>query len=269
MADDKGSTPFYEHPRFKGTVAVIGLVSAVFALVGVPKLIDVIGDAISTDKAVALSNTAVILDTSAAMGQPFEAGDTRFDAALKAMGQAVPGNKEGLALRRTGPECGGEEEEPLVDFGTGNRQAVLGEAEAQRPGGKSNIVKAVIEAVEEFRSNPKFNRPDSTRRILVFTAGRDDCFSGNVADKLSAELKDDRISASFALIALNASGQGLIQLRELKSALKSAGADPEIYTPDDQDELNENAEEVKASAPNPPSEKEEEEGEEGGGSGTT
>lgn len=268
MADDKENAPFYDSPRFKGTVAVVGLVSAVLAILGAPKLIDVIDEAVSTEEAVAISNTAVILDTSATMDQPFEAGDTRFDAAVQAMGQAVPGNKEGLALRRTGPECDGAEEEPLVGFGTGNRDEVLKEAKAQHPDGKSNIVKAVIEAVEEFRSNPKFNRPDSTRRILVFTSGLDECFSGNVADKLSAELKGDRISASFALIALNASGKGLVQLRELESALESAGADPEIYTPDDQGELDENAKEVKDSAPNPPSEEEEEEGGEDG-SGTT
>jgi hypothetical protein len=243
MADDKGSAHFYERPGFMGTVAVVGLITAVFALLGVPKLWDVIDDVFSEE--VAVSNTEIVLDTSSAMGEPFEGKDeTLLDAAVRAIGQAGQRDDEGLALRGTSPSCE-DDGELLVDFGTGQEDEVLDVAEDQRPEGKSNITGAVIEALADFRNDPEFSGPRSTRRVLVFTAGLDDCFEGDVAEKIKAELGEAEISASFTLIGLKASGEELENLEELESALQSADAFVETRTPSDNDELESVVEEVK------------------------
>jgi hypothetical protein len=243
MADDEGTPHFYERPGFLGTAAVVGLVSAIWALVGAPTPWKVVGDVFSTE-GVALSNTEVILDTSSAMGDPFEGeADTKLDAAVRAIGQSGERDDEGLALRRTNPSCEGEEE-LLVDFGTDHKGEVLSVAEEQRPEGKSNITNAVIEALGDFRTQD-FGGPRSTRRVLVFTAGRDDCFEGNMAGKIKAELKGADISASFTLIALKVSGVELERLEELKNALESADAYVETRTPRTEEQLDGVVEDVK------------------------
>lgn len=235
MAEKKGGAHFYEDHRFQGTVAVVALVSAIWAFGGFPSPWSIVSE-IFEEEAAAVSNTEIVLDTSAAMDERFEGDETKFDAALSAIEQAGQREDEGLALRRTGAECG-DGGKLLVEFGTGHEDDVLEEANDQEPEGKSNILSAVIEAVGDFRNERRFNGPPSTRRVLVFTSGQDECFEGNVAGKIAAELEEARVSASFTLIALNASGEGLRQLEELKDALQAADAYVETRTPDSTEEL--------------------------------
>jgi hypothetical protein len=242
VADGKNKAPFYEGRRFKGAVAVIGLVSALIAVTGIPKLSEVVSDLSSAS--VAVSNTEIVLDTSADMGGRFEGQLTRLDAAVSAIEQAGERDDEGLALRRTSPTCGGEED-LLVGFGTNHKGDVLDAAEEQRPAGASNIVNAVVEALGDFRNEAEFSGPSSTRRVLVFTTGRDECFEGDVASKIGGELEAAQVSASFTLIALNVSGEALRQLEELRNALKAADAHVETRTPESSEELEGVVEEVK------------------------
>jgi hypothetical protein len=251
MTDNKSETPetggpFYEERWFQGTVAVVGLVSAIWALGGLPRPWGIIGD-LFAEEATALSHTEIVLDTSAAMDGQFEGDETKFDAALRAIGQAGGRDDEGLALRRTSADCGGGDE-LLVDFGTDNKEEVLESAGKQQPEGKSNIVNAVVEAVGDFRNEREFKGPRSTRRVLVFTSGQDECFEGDVAGKIKAELEEAEVSASFTLIALKASGEDLQQLEELKSALQSADAYVETRAPDSSEELEEAIGEVNEEA---------------------
>jgi hypothetical protein len=243
MAEKKGGTPFYEDHWFQGTVAVIGLISAVWALGGIPSPWSIVGDVFKAE-AVAASNTEIVLDTSAAMDEPFEGDETKFDAALGAIEQAGERDDEGLALRRTGAECSSAGDR-LVDFGKGHKEDVLNEASEQQPEGRSNIVSAVIEAFGDFRNEPAFSGPASTRRVLVFTSGEDECFKGDVAGKIKAELADAKVSTSFTFIALKASGAALRQLEELKDALKSVDAFVETRAPESTGELEEAVGEVK------------------------
>jgi hypothetical protein len=230
MADAQPDAPFYERRTFQGTAAVVALVAAIFALLGAPKPWTVISD-VFAGGAVAVSNTEVVLDTSSAMGDPFGSGDeTKLEAAVRAIGQSGERDDEGLALRRTGARCE-EEGELLIDFGTNQKGEVLELAEEQRAEGRSNMVKAVIEALGDFRTDPQFSGPRSTRRVLVFTAGQEDCFEGDVAEKIKAELKGADISASFTLIALKPSGEELAELEELENALQSADAYVETRAP--------------------------------------
>ncbi|HEU4736499.1 MAG TPA: hypothetical protein VFS48_05695 [Solirubrobacterales bacterium] len=181
------------------------------------------------------------------MAEQFEGDETRFDAAVRAIGQAGGRDDEGLALRRTSADCGGEDE-LLVDFGTDNKEEVLKTAEAQQPTGSSNIVNAVVEAVGDFRNEREFKGPRSTRRVLVFTSGQEECFEGDVAGKIEAELEQAGVSASFTLIALKASAEDLRQLEELKRALQSADAYVETRAPDSAEELEEAVGEINEGA---------------------
>jgi hypothetical protein len=242
MTEGKSGTHFYEEHWFQGTVAVVGLVSAIWAIGGFPRAWNILSDAFSAEAA-ALSHTEVVLDTSAAMADSFAGDESKFDAAVRAIGQAGGRDDEGLALRRTSADCGGGGD-LLVDFGTNNKEDVLDVAAEQQPAGKSNIVNAVIEAVGDFRNEREFKGPRSTRRVLVFTSGQDECFEGDVAGKIKAELEEAGVSASFTLIALKASGEDLRQLEELKSALQSADAYVETRTPNTSEELEETVGEI-------------------------
>jgi hypothetical protein len=244
MADVQGSAPFYERRWFKGAAAAVALAAAVLALVGAPKPWRVVAD-IFSGGSVALSNTEIVLDTSSAMAGEFESGETKFDAAVRAIGQSGERDDEGLALRRTSIGCE-DEGELLVDFGTGHRDEVLSKAGEQHPDGESNIVSAVIEALGDFRTDQQLQEgPASTRRVLVFTTGRDECFSGNAARKIEAELEQAQISASFTLIALKASEAELEWLKALEDALESAHAYVETRTPSTRGQLEGVVEDVR------------------------
>jgi hypothetical protein len=223
---------------------VVLLLGGIVALVGTITSWSVVKGFYEGDPAAA-SNTEVILDTSAAMGEPFEdGGRTKLEAAVGAIGEAGQRDDEGLALRVTSPECGQEEEDPLVGFGTSHKSEVLSAAEEQRPEGKANITEAIVEALGDFRNNPQFNGTRSTRRVLVFTSGLDECFEGDAAGRIESELKEADVSASFTLIALKASEEQLAQLGELEEALQSANANVETRAPQDSEELEGVVEEV-------------------------
>lgn len=244
MAAGEKRAPFWERGWFKGAVAVVGLIAAVWALVGAPRLWDVVADAFSTDPPV--SYTEVVLDTSSAMGEGFEGdGETKLDAAVRAIRQSVGElGKEGLALRRTSPGCG-EPSELIVDFDPDQAEEVADTAQEQQPQGTPNLTAAVIAALEDFKTAERSSGPPSTRRVLVFTAGMDECFRGNVAEKIQAELEGAEISkaSSFTLIALKASGQELRRLADLEDALGKY-AYVETQTPETVEELDGAVEEV-------------------------
>jgi len=236
--------PFWERGWFKGVVAVVGLVAAVWALVGAPRLWDVVADALSSDPPV--SYTEVVLDTSSAMGEDFAGkGETKLDAAARAIRQTVGElDNEGLALRRTGSDCGGSSE-LVVDFGSDQADEVASTAQKQQPSGSPNLTGAVIAALDDFKTPGRSDGPPSTRRVLVFTAGVDECFEGDAVEKIGAELEGAEISksSSLTLIALKSSGQDLRRLKELEEAL-SGYAYVDSRTPETVDELDQAVENV-------------------------
>lgn len=241
----KQGGPFYESKWFKGAGAVVLLLGGIVALGGAVGHWPFVKD-LFEGEAVALSNTEIVLDTSAAMGEPFEGQEkTKLQAAVGAIRQAGEREDEGLALRVTSPTCEGEEEEPLVGFGKHHKSEVLSAAEGQQPEGKANITGAVVAALGDFRSSPQFDGPGSTRRVLVFTSGGDECFEGDVANRIQSELKSSNVNASFTLIALGASGAELKQVVELEKALQAANANVETRTPQNSEQLEKIVKEVK------------------------
>ncbi len=96
--------PLYERCWFRGAAAVVALLAAVAALVGVPKLWDVVAGIFNPD--LPRNNTEIVLDASSGMSDPFEAAPTKLAAAKRAVGDSVaPFTNQGLALRRIGGEC--------------------------------------------------------------------------------------------------------------------------------------------------------------------
>jgi hypothetical protein len=238
--EERGS--FWERGWFKGVVAVVGLVAAIWALIGAPRLWDVVADAFSTDPPV--SYTEVVLDTSSAMGEDFEGdGETKLDAAVRAIRQSVGElGHEGLALRRTGSSCG-EPSELIVDFASDHADEVTNKAQEQQPGGSPNLTTAVIAALDDFKTKERSEGPPSTRRVLIFTAGIDECFEGDVARKIKSELEGAEVSraSTITLIALKPSSRELQKLEGLEAAL---GPYADVQTPENVEELEGAVEQV-------------------------
>lgn len=134
MADAKERQPFYERRSFKGAVALMSALTAVWAFGGAPMPWEGAVDLVSTE--LPHSNTEIVLDASAAMSEPF-GKRTKLEAAADAIaGFVTPLNSKGLALRRTGGTCR-KSGELLVDFEAGNAEEVSRVATQQQPAGSS------------------------------------------------------------------------------------------------------------------------------------
>jgi hypothetical protein len=241
MSGDEKSPPFYESRTFQGTVAVVALVTAILALVGPLK--GVISD-LFPDGEEPVSWVEVILDTSSAMEEEFD-GETKLEAAAGAIQKAVKElDNEGLGLRRTALSCDGKSEQ-LVPLDSGHTDDVIGEAQNLQPEGDSNIVDAVVGGLEEFKREPIASRGPESRRLLVFTAGVDECSDGNLGEEIRDELEGADISKSskVELIALGASDEEKAQLEEFETVLKGY-AHVELQNPESNEELEGIAEEA-------------------------
>jgi hypothetical protein len=244
MVDPEKSSPFYERRWFKGAVAVVGLATAVWALVGAPTPWHVAADLSKTK--LPLSNTEIVLDASSSMAEPFGDG-TKLEAAADAIGQYVtPLSNEGLALWRTGGGCG-ESGENLVHLGSDHSDDVQEAAAEQQPSGMSNMSYVVRAAIDDF-SGEEFRGASPAERVLIFMGGEDEC-----AEDASVEIRDelDRtgIDAVFRLIALKVSGRELKRLEDFKEEL-GRYANVEIRTPNTDAQLDEVMQEEKEAVAN-------------------
>jgi hypothetical protein len=232
VADVGGRPPFWERRRFQGAAALVGLVGAVWALVGAPKPWDVVADLFSSE--LPSSNTQIVLDASAAMSAPFGDG-TKLDAAAEAIGDyVVPLSNEGLALRRFGGGCE-EAGELLVDFGEEHADEVQAAASAQQPEGESNLAYAVRAAIDDFASED-FPDPDGPKSVLVFTGtGEDDCV-GNAPDEVRRALERSGVDAVFKFVGVKVPQSERTDLRNLRDAL---GERAEVEFVDTEEDLEE------------------------------
>lgn len=191
------SPPFYERRGFQGAVAVIGLLTALWALVGAPKPWSVASDITKTETA--LSNTTIVLDTSSAMRKPFGSG-TKLDAAKDAIAKfAASASSSGLALRQTGGGCY-EDGDVVVDLGAGHGDDVRDAVAGARPGGVSNVINTVRGAIDEFTAE-RFRRDSSIRRVVVFMGGEDECI-GAAGAEITQALDGLGVDTSFRMYAL-------------------------------------------------------------------
>jgi hypothetical protein len=242
--DDREKRPaFYERRWFQGTVAVVALVTAVWALA--KALAPAVSDLSKTE--VASTNTAIVLDTSAAMDSSF-GGETKLAAAQKAIEKyTVARSEEGLSLRRTGGGCG-ESGDLLVGLGTDHGSDVSQEAAALQAGGRSNLTNAVVKTIEEL-ANSKSLR-ESTVRVMVFAGGIDECEIEDPAEEIQNALENTDVEARFRLIALRPSEAEEGQLAEFEQAL-SQFTNAKLRTPQNPEQLGQDIAEERTE--NPPS----------------
>jgi hypothetical protein len=217
MDDAKSqSPPFYERRSFQGALAVVGLLTAVWALVGAPKPWSVAHDLTVTK--LPLSNTEIVLDTSRAMMKPFD-GHTKLDAAMDAVARfAASTNSSGLALRQTGGGCH-DDGDVLVGFGAGHGDDVQEAAADVRPSGRSNVIGTVRGAIDEFTSE-QFRDPSSIRRVVVFMGGEDEC-TETAGVEISDALDGLGVDTTFRMYALGMSHEEVKNMSRFKAELKS------------------------------------------------
>jgi hypothetical protein len=230
MHSNDARDAFYERRWFKGTVAVLGLIGAVVALIGPPKLWDVISDLFRND--LPPSDTEYILDASAAMGEPFGTveGATKLSAAAEAIAQSIlPLENEGLALRRLGGTCD-ETGDLLVDFGAGRNDEVSDAAADQEAAGESNLAQAVIAAIDDFHGDRFPTDRTFTKRIVVVTGTVDNCSGDNAAELIRRRLENAGVELDFTYVGLGIPEADRDRLREI-------AGDEDVLFADTEDEL--------------------------------
>jgi len=204
--------PFYERRSFQGAVAVVGLLTAVWALVGAPKPWSVAHDLTVTK--VPLSNTEIVLDTSGAMAKPFGNG-TKLEAATDAIAKfAASSSSSGLALRQTGGGCY-DDGDVLVGFGAEHGDDVREVAAGAHAGGVSNVINTVRGAIDEFTSE-QFRDPSSTRRVVVFMGGEDNCVEA-AGNEISDALDGLGVDTTFRMYALGLSDREMKSMSHFKA----------------------------------------------------
>lgn len=206
---------FHERGLFRAVVAVVGLLTGIWALVGAPKPWEVASDLASNP--LPLSNTEIILDASARMGTRFGTA-TKLDVAAEAVDQYAAGSEHvGLALRRSGGDCG-EPSEPVVGFDDRQSNAVGEAAKEQEPGGRANLALAVRSAIGDF-AGASFHRPESENKVVIFVGGGDDC-GGLAGQEIRAELEQANVKASFHVFAIKVSKKEMKNLKTMTRQLQ-------------------------------------------------
>jgi hypothetical protein len=232
MTRTKGARPFYEQRWFQGTAAVLGLVAVVFSLIGPPNLWDAIANLFSDE--LPPSDTQYVVDASAAMGAPFGSGEgeTKLSAAAETIAAAVVSlESEGLALRRFGGSCE-DSGDLLVAFGDGHADDVGEAAREQSPEGASNLVNAVVAAIDDFNDGDRFpSDREFVKRIVVVAGTSDACFEEDAAEMIRRRLEQADIVLDFTFVGVAVPEDERDRLREVAGDLEA----PVIFADTDEE----------------------------------
>lgn len=213
--ESKSKKPFYESNWFRGTVAVVGLLGAVWAFLGLQTPSHYVSEA--TANKLPLRNVEIILDASSRMGAQFGKA-SKLEVAAEAVDQYVVNDEKiGLSLRRAGGSCR-EETEQLVNFDDGQTEKIAAAAKEQKPSGESNWASAVRAAINDF-SGESFQRPGSDNEVVLFVGGGDQC-GGLVGQEIRNELKNANLHAQFRIYALKVPKKELKSLTSFERQLK-------------------------------------------------
>ncbi|MEV0616705.1 hypothetical protein AB0I81_25540 [Nonomuraea sp. NPDC050404] len=113
------------------------------------------------------------------------------------------GDRDALALRSFGGECGAEDNTTqLVPFGEGNRREIEAAAGRVRGGGDSTLLRGVVAAVEDF-TTPFALRARQVNRVIVITRnGADACDedTGFVEQEIKERIASAGLSIRFRLV---------------------------------------------------------------------
>ena len=197
MAEPEKKPPFYEHRAFQGAVAVIGLLTAAWALVGAPRPWTVATEITAVETP--LSNTEVVLVADKSMGEKFD-GTTKMEAAVEAIGVIGRStSNQGLALRRGGTRCG-DPGEQVVGFGSHHGDDIEAAAKDVQPTGQADLSTAINGALDDLEA-PSLNQPGARKGVIVFLGGRDKCDDEAIAD-VRREIEAHGVNPQFKIIAL-------------------------------------------------------------------
>jgi hypothetical protein len=215
MQSADAKPPFYESRWFKGTVAVVGLLTAVFAFGGFPKPRQILHDLTAAAELPRI-NTEIVLDRSRAMRKSF-GGGTKLEAATEAVGKFAASTVDsGLGLRVTGGGCYGDGE-VMVGPGPDHDDDVRKAIARMHAGGPSNVVGTVRRAIDEFTQD-RFHRKGSTRRIVVFMGGEDRC-AEEAGEEVRDALKGSGVETTFRMYALGLSKREAVSMIRFQAAL--------------------------------------------------
>ena len=161
-------------------------------------------------------NTAIVMDVSETMAQPFGGpGGTKLTAAARSIqGYAKERDSEGLALLRAGTTCDAGAE-LVVDFGRDRASAIRQAAKDQSPGGSANLVDAIVDAIGELTDPDRFQGGGHKQRIAVFTSAGDDCDAEAAELKIRRAVEDTGIEVDFTFVGLAIPDDQRQQLRDL------------------------------------------------------
>ncbi|MDP9793853.1 hypothetical protein J2S43_002365 [Catenuloplanes nepalensis] len=128
------------------------------------------------------------------------------------------GDRDSLALRSFGGECGAADNTTqLVDFGTGNRDAIAAAAAGVRGGGTATLQRGIVQAIEDF-SRPFAQHAKQVNRIVVVTRqGSDGCDtdSAYVQREISDRIEAAGLEIEFRMIGYQVEGAQQNQLAQL------------------------------------------------------
>ena len=212
--------PFYQGPWFQGTLAVVGLLTAVWALVGAPKPWNAIGDLFSSE--LPRVNAEIVFDASGRMRDPFGFGGGKRVSKLDAAADAVSTygaslSNEGLALRRVGGQCPGPGPQ-LVEFGANHGDEVGDVAREQPARGSSNLAATVVAAIDDFADPDRFPDPRAPKQLVIFAGTPDQC-QGDAYGRIRDAIEKTGVRGDFELIGLRFSLADQEKLSRLQAAL--------------------------------------------------
>jgi len=165
-----------------------------------------------------IMNQEIVLDASAGMAAAFNDRPSKLSAAVDALRVRSLYQKENLALRVFGGECGQDDESKvLVSFGTARRNRILKAAADLQPHGKPTLASAVISAMADLR--PFAN----TKRVVVLTGHADTCNEEAVRDikeRLNAyKAAGQEIALEMRFIGLSVSAADQTQIQQMSDAV--------------------------------------------------
>ena len=236
MAEPEKKPPFYEHRAFQGAVAVIGLLTAAWALVGAPRPWTVATEIAAVETP--LSNTEVLLVADKSMGEEFD-GTTKMEAAVEAIGVIGRStSNQGLALRRGGTSCG-DPGKQLVGFGAHHGDDIEAAAADVQATGQGDLSTAINGALDDLEA-PSLNQPGARKGVIVFLGGRDECDDEAIAD-VRREIESHGVNPEFKIIALVDSKKEAAWVDHMEAGLPW---DVDVVKATSREEVNETAAEA-------------------------
>jgi hypothetical protein len=171
--------------------------------------------------------TLILLDTSEGMLDPLQQGAPKFDEATQELGRHVRdlgSDQLGLATFGT-PSCDSDETyDERVSIAHDRADLIREEADGLRPSGRANLVSAgrsALGLLSDFK--------DKRKRLLVITAGLDDC-GGDLVELLE-ESKFQEVPVKWELVGL-----GLTTAE--KEEVQALPSDVRVHFADTSAELN-------------------------------